>query len=42
MGLRVMQDDMLAPIVNASGADQYPVYLMGPGSVAEGAARAAD
>ena len=36
MGLRVVQDDMLAPTVNASGADQYPVYLMGPGSVAEG------
>ena len=36
MGLRVIQDDMLAPTVNAGGADQYPVYLMGPGSVAEG------
>ena len=36
MGLRVVQDDMLAPTVNDSGADQYPVYLMGPGSVAEG------
>ena len=36
MGLRVVQDDMLAPTVNDAGADQYPVYLMGPGSVAEG------
>ena len=36
MGLTVVQDDMLAPTVNDGGADQYPVYLMGAGSVAEG------
>ena len=30
MGLRVVQDDMLAPTVNDVGAVQYPVYLMGP------------
>jgi len=40
MGLRVIVDDMLAPTVNADGADQYPVYLMGGGSVAEGVQRA--
>ena len=31
MGLRVVQDDMLAPTVNDAGVDQYPVYLMGSG-----------
>ena len=36
MGLRVVVDDMLAPTVNAGGADQYPVYLMTQGAVAEG------
>ena len=36
MGLRVVVDDMLAPTVNAGGADQYPVYLMTAGAVAEG------
>ena len=40
MGLRVIVDDMLKPTVNAGGADQYPVYLMGGGSVAEGVQRA--
>ena len=39
MGMRVIVDDMLAPTVNAGGADQYPVYLMGTGSVAEGVQR---
>lgn len=39
MGLRVIIDDLLAPTVNAGGADQYPVYLMGSGSVAEGVQR---
>jgi len=39
MGLRVIQDDLLAPTINAGGADQYPVYLMGNGSVAEGVQR---
>ena len=36
MGYRVIVDDLLAPTVNAGGADQYPVYLMGSGSVNEG------
>ena len=36
MGLRVIVDDLLTPVVNAGGADQYPVYLMGEGSVNEG------
>ena len=36
MGLRVIQDDMLAPTVNAGGADQYPVFIMTQGAVAEG------
>lgn len=40
MGLRVIVDDMLKPTVNAGGADQYPVYLMGAGSVAEGVQQA--
>ena len=40
MGLRVIVDDMLKPTVNDGGADQYPVYLMGGGSVAEGVQRA--
>ena len=40
MGLRVIIDDKLAPTVNDGGADQYPVYLMGNGSVAEGVQRA--
>ena len=39
MGLRVIVDDMLKPTINDSGADQYPVYLMGGGSVAEGVQR---
>ena len=39
MGLRVIVDDMLKPTVNAGGADQYPCYLMGGGSVAEGVQR---
>ena len=39
MGFRVIVDDMLAPTVNVGGADQYPVYLMGSGSVAEGVQR---
>ena len=30
MGFRVIVDDMLKPTINAGGADQYPVYLMGP------------
>ena len=40
MGLRLIVDDQLAPTVNAGGADQYPVYLMGGGSVAEGVQQA--
>lgn len=40
MGLRVLIDDLLKPTVNAGGADQYPCYLMGGGSVAEGVQRA--
>ena len=40
MGLRVIVDDMLKPTINDGGADQYPVYLMGGGSVAEGVQRA--
>ena len=40
MGLRVVIDDMLQPTINAGGADQYPVYLLGSGSVAEGVQRA--
>ena len=39
MGLRVVVDDMLKPTVNDGGADQYPVYLMGSGSVSEGVQR---
>ncbi len=40
MGMRVVVDDLLTPTINAGGADQYPVYLMGAGSVAEGVQRA--
>ena len=40
MSLRVIVDDMLKPTINDGGADQYPVYLMGGGSVAEGVQRA--
>ena len=40
MGLRVIVDDMLKPTINDGGADQYPCYLMGGGSVAEGVQRA--
>ena len=40
MGLRVLIDDLLKPTVNAGGADQYPCFLMGGGSVAEGVQRA--
>ena len=40
MGMRVVIDDLLKPTVNAGGADQYPCYLMGGGSVAEGVQRA--
>ena len=40
MGMVVNVDDLLKPIVNDGGADQYPVYLMGPGTVAEGVQRA--
>jgi hypothetical protein len=36
MGLRVIVDDMLAPTVNAGGADQFPCFIMAPGAVAEG------
>ena len=39
MGLRVIVDDLLKPTINAGGSDQYPVYLMGGGSVAEGVQR---
>ena len=39
MGLRVIIDDMLKPTINDGGADQYPVYLMGSGSVSEGVQR---
>ena len=38
--MRVIVDDMLKPTINDGGADQYPVYLMGSGSVAEGVQRA--
>ena len=40
MGFRVVVDDMLKPTINAGGADQFPIYLMGAGSVAEGVQRA--
>ena len=40
MGMRVIVDDMLKPTINDSGADQYPCYLLGSGSVAEGVQRA--
>ena len=36
MGMRVVVDDLIAPTVNAGGADQYNVFLMAPGAVAEG------
>ena len=36
MGCRVVVDDLLAPTVNAGGADQYPVFLLAPGAIAEG------
>ena len=36
MGLRVIVDDLLAPKVNAGGADQYHCYLLSPGALAEG------
>ena len=40
MGMRVIVDDMLKPTINDGGADQYPCYLMGSGSVSEGVQRA--
>lgn len=40
MGFRVIVDDMLKPTINDGGADQFPVYLMGAGSVAEGVQQA--
>lgn len=40
MGMRVIVDDLLKPTINAGGADQYPCYVMGSGSVAEGVQRA--
>lgn len=36
MGLRVIVDDLLTPELNPSGSDQYAVYLLGEGSLAEG------
>jgi hypothetical protein len=36
MGLRVIVDDLLDPQLNVGGSDQYPVYLMGEGALAEG------
>lgn len=39
MGLRVIVDDLLKPTINGGGSDQYPVLLMGGGSVAEGVQR---
>ena len=39
MGMRVVVDDLLAPTVNAGGADQYPCYLYATGAVAEGVQR---
>jgi len=39
MGMRVVIDDLLKPTVNDGGADQYPCYLYGQGSVAEGVQR---
>ena len=36
MGLNCVVDDLLAPTINAGGADQYPVYIMGPGTIMEG------
>jgi len=36
MGCRVIVDDLIAPTVNAGGADQFNVYLMTPGAIAEG------
>ena len=39
MGMRVIVDDLLKPTINDGGADQYPVYIMGSGSVAEGVQR---
>ena len=39
MGMRVVVDDLLVPTINAGGADQYPLYLLGQGSIAEGVQR---
>ena len=47
MGMRVVVDDLLKPTINAknpdnegeAGADQYPIYLYGQGSVSEGVQR---
>jgi hypothetical protein len=36
MGLRVIVDDLLVPTINASGADQYPCFLLGSGAINEG------
>jgi hypothetical protein len=36
MGCRVIVDDLIAPTVNAGGADQFNVFLMTPGAIAEG------
>ena len=36
MGLTVIQDDLLTPVLNSGGSDQYPVYLLGSGAVNEG------
>ena len=35
-GLRVIQDDLCAPTLNVGGSDQYPVYVLGAGSLNEG------
>jgi len=36
MGLTVIQDDLLTPVLNSGGSDQYPVYLLGSGAINEG------
>lgn len=38
-GFRVIVDDLLAPTIDATNGDKYPVYLMGNGAIRQGIQR---